>query len=311
MLKPYNQRSFLMRRRLMAYKFLTLIGFIALTAACNRPISKFTASPTEVPAPAEIQFHNESEKANFYKWTFGDGDSSFLENPTHTYYKPGEYEVTLQAINEKKSRIQTQTIMITSPEKSLVEIQTPYGNLIVELYDDTPQHKQNFLELTRKGFYDSLLFHRVIDGFMIQGGDPESRGASSNARLGAGGPGYQIPSEMQANHKHIKGALAAARQGDAVNPERKSSGSQFYIVHGGEVTRDQLSTYSQRNRIDYQEDEIEEYLKHGGTPFLDGQYTVFGRVIKGFDIIDKIAQTPTGPGDRPVEDVTMKVIEIK
>lgn len=284
---------------------------VALVTACNRPISKFTVTADEIPAPAEIQFENESKKADFYKWYFGDGDSSFLENPTHTYYKPGAYEVTLEAINEKKSRTQTQTIMIASPEKSLVEIQTPFGNLIVELYDDTPQHKQNFLELTRKGFYDNLLFHRVIDGFMVQGGDPQSRDATPNARLGAGGPGYQIPAEMEASHKHIKGALAAARQGDAVNPDKKSSGSQFYIVHGGEVSRDQLKMFGQRNNITYQDDEIKAYEELGGTPFLDGQYTVFGRVINGLEVIDKIAQAPTRQGDRPVEDITMKIIEIK
>ena len=295
----------------MQRHYYLLVLVVALATACNRPISKFTVTADEIPAPAEIQFENESKKADFYKWNFGDGDSSFLENPTHTYYKPGAYEVTLEAINEKKSRTQTQTIMIASPEKSLVEIQTPFGNLIVELYDDTPQHKQNFLELTRKGFYDNLLFHRVIDGFMVQGGDPQSRDATPNARLGAGGPGYQIPAEMDASHKHIKGALAAARQGDAVNPDKKSSGSQFYIVHGGEVSRDQLKMFGQRNNITYQDDEIKAYEKHGGTPFLDGQYTVFGRVIHGLEVIDKIAQAPTGQGDRPVEDITMKIIEIK
>lgn len=295
----------------MRRHYYLMILVAAFTTACNRPVSKFSVAADEIPAPAEIQFENESKKADFFKWKFGDGDSSFLENPTHTYYKPGAYEVTLEAINDKKSRIQTQTIMIASPEKSLVEIQTPFGNLIVELYDDTPQHKQNFLELTRKGFYEDLLFHRVIDGFMIQGGDPQSRDAGPNARLGAGGPGYQIPAEMEANHKHFKGALAAARQGDAVNPEKKSSGSQFYIVHGGEVSRDQLNMFSRRNNITYQDDEIEAYEKHGGTPFLDGQYTVFGRVIKGIEVIDKIAQAPTGQGDRPEEDITMKIIEIK
>jgi len=265
----------------------------------------------EAPAPAEIQFRNESEKADFYKWSFGDGDSSYLENPSHTYFKPGQYEVTLEAINDKKSRIQKQTIMITTPEKSLVEIQTPYGNLIVELFDDTPQHKQNFLELTRKGFYDNLLFHRVIDGFMIQGGDPQSRDAGPNTQLGVGGPGYQIPAEFDPGHKHIKGALAAARQSDAVNPEKKSSGSQFYIVHGSQVSRENLSMFSRRNQITYNEEEMEAYEKHGGTPFLDGQYTVFGQVIKGFEVIDKIAQTPTGPADRPNENITMKIVEIK
>ncbi len=288
-----------------------LIGFLAIATACNRPVSKFSVAQDAQPAPAEIQFHNESRKADFYIWHFGDGDTSYHENPVHTYYKPGEYMVTLEAIKDNKSRTQTKHIMVASPEKALVEIETPFGNMIVELYDDTPQHQQNFLELTRQGFYDSLLFHRVIDGFMIQGGDPQSRHADPNARLGAGGPGYQIPAEIEANHKHIKGALAAARQGDAVNPEKKSSGSQFYIVHGGDISRDDLKVFSKRSQISYQEDEIEAYEHHGGTPFLDGQYTVFGQVIKGLDVIDKIAQAETRQDDRPLEDITMKITEIK
>lgn len=289
--------------------FLALV--MILTTACNRPVSRFTATGEETPAPAEIQFENDSKKADFYKWYFGDGDTSFHESPTHTYYKPGEYVVTLEAINDKKSKKQTKKIMVKSPEKSLVEIETPFGNMIVELFDDTPQHQQNFLELTRKGFYDSLLFHRVIDGFMIQGGDPESRDASPNARLGSGGPGYQIPAEIEANHKHIKGALAAARQGDAVNPEKKSSGSQFYIVHGGDVKKDDLKMFGARNKITYADEEVQAYESQGGTPFLDGQYTVFGQVIKGLDVIDKIAAAQTGQGDRPVENISMKITEIK
>lgn len=292
-----------------------LIYFISvavlITTACNRPVSKFTIVEDEIPAPAEIQFENESKKADFYTWYFGDGDTSFHKNPSHTYYKPGEYEVTLKAINTKKSRTQTKKIMIAPPEKSLVEIVTPFGNMIVELYDDTPQHQQNFLELTRKGFYDSLLFHRVIDGFMIQGGDPQSKNARPADRLGAGGPGYQIPAEIEANHKHIKGALAAARQGDAVNPEKKSSGSQFYIVHGSDIKQDDLKVFSKRNSITYDEDDIQAYETYGGTPFLDGQYTVFGQVIKGLEVIDKIANARTGQGDRPLENITMSITEIK
>lgn len=291
------------------YFFLVLV--LSIAVGCNRPVSKFKVAEEEKPAPAEVQFSNESRKADFYKWYFGDGDTSFLENPTHTYYKPGEYEVTLEAINEKKSTKRTKKLMVASPEKSLVEIETPHGNMIVELFDDTPQHKENFLELVRENFYDDLLFHRVIDGFMIQGGDPQSRNADPGSRLGGGGPGYQVPAEIDAGHKHIKGALAAARQGDAVNPEKKSSGSQFYIVHGGEVSQDNLEMFGRRNNTTYTEDEIKAYEEKGGTPFLDGQYTVFGQIIKGLDVIDKIAETRTSQGDRPVEDIPMKITEIK
>lgn len=295
----------------MKNNYFFLVFVVLVTASCNRPVSKFTVAEEEIPAPAEIQFTNESKRADFYKWSFGDGDTSFHENPTHTYYKPGEYEVTLEAINDKKSTKRIKKVMVAPPVKSLVEIETPYGNMIIELYDDTPQHKQNFIELVQKGYFNDLLFHRVIDGFMIQGGDPQSKNAPPEARLGSGGPGYQIPAEMDAGHKHIKGALAAARQGDAVNPERKSSGSQFYIVQGGDVKENDLKMFSNRNNLSYNEEEIKEYLEKGGTPFLDGQYTVFGKVIKGLNVIDKIAGVKTGQGDRPLENVTMTVTEIK
>lgn len=288
-----------------------LVFLLGVLSACNRPVSRFTVEEEEQPAPAKYHFKNESRKADFYKWTFGDGDSSFHENPSHVIYKPGEYEVTLEAITENKSNKRTKKVVVTSPKITMIEIQTDYGNMIVELFDDTPKHKENFLELIRKNFFDDLLFHRVIDGFMIQGGDPQSRDAAPNARLGAGGPGYQIDAEMDAGHKHVKGALAAARQGDAVNPEKKSSGSQFYIVHGGPVKENDLKVFGQRNQLTYAENEIASYEENGGTPFLDGQYTVFGRVLKGLDVIDKIAAARTGQGDRPEENITMKIIEIQ
>jgi len=132
------------------------------------------------------------------------------------------------------------------PEKKVL-VKTPYGNMKIKLYDDTPQHKENFLKLVEEGFYDDLLFHRVIEGFMIQGGDPESKGAEKGARLGSGGPGYTVPAEINFPKRfHKKGALAAARQGDQANPERKSSGSQFYIVQGEPMTTEQLDNLEEQ-----------------------------------------------------------------
>ncbi|WP_236974520.1 peptidylprolyl isomerase [Membranihabitans maritimus] len=280
-------------------------------SACNRPVSRFTTSSDEVSAPATIHFNNESKNADFYLWYFGDGDSSFLANPEHTYYKPGDYKVILQSIKEGKANTRHKKITITSPTFSMIEIQTKFGNMIVKLYDDTPEHKENFLELTREGFYNDLLFHRVIDGFMIQGGDPDSRDAPENKRLGSGGPGYQISSEIEAGHRHFKGALAAARKGDMVNPEKESSGSQFYIVHGTIPSEDDLKMFQRRNKLDYSDEEMEQYLEAGGTPFLDGQYTVFGQVIKGLEVIDKIAKSNTDNADRPAENIKMQIVEIK
>ena len=202
-------------------------------------------------------------------------------------------------------------IQISPPDKCLVEIETRFGNMLVELYDETPQHRDNFLKLAEEGYFDGLLFHRVIDGFMIQGGDPESRNAPSGKALGMGGPGYQVPAEFNSKYVHLKGALAAARQGDQVNPEKKSSGSQFYIVQGKPVSESNLQLTEARNGIQYTPEQKEEYMTIGGTPFLDQGYTVFGRVIDGLNVIDSIATVRTDSRDRPTEDVAMKIRVIK
>lgn len=195
------------------------------------------------------------------------------------------------------------------PKQELVLIETDYGNMKISLYDSTPKHKENFLKLAKEGYYDGTLFHRVINGFMIQGGDPESKGAPANKPLGAGGPGYTLEAEIGAYH--FKGTVAAARRGGPGNPEKRSSGSQFYIVQGKPVDRGQLNSMSQMKGITYSEEDMVRYEQNGGTPFLDADYTVFGEVVEGMEVIDKIASVQTAPGDRPVEDVAMKVSVIK
>lgn len=242
----------------------------------------------------------------------------------------------------------------------LVTIRTDLGEMKAILYDETPKHKENFVKLAKEGFFDSLLFHRVIQGFMIQGGDPNSKNAGPQDRLGNGGPGYTVPAEINPKFFHQKGALSAARQGDQVNPEKASSGSQFYIVQGSIVpstqlqgpnptdiqkavsklvqqmpdnelnqqyteayqmggneavdekireTLDQLAevTGIEIGQMDLPEEMIEAYTTVGGTPFLDNEYTVFGQVISGLDVIDSIAAVATQPGDRPIEDVKMYI----
>lgn len=192
-----------------------------------------------------------------------------------------------------------------SPKQELFLIETEMGTMKVKLYDSTPQHRDNFKKLVKEGFYDDLLFHRVINGFMVQGGDPDSRGADASKRLGSGGPGYTVPAEIGA--VHYKGALAAARTGGPSNPEKRSSGSQFYVVHGKPITAQQLDQMGAQKGITYTAEQKERYLKDGGAIFLDGEYTVFGEVVEGLDVIDKIAATKTAPGDRPITDVKMKV----
>ena len=192
-----------------------------------------------------------------------------------------------------------------------VKIETSYGDMVVKLYNETPLHRDNFIKLVKEGTYDGLIFHRVINQFMIQGGDPNSRYAKPGQMLGDGELGYTIPAEFVPSLFHKKGALAAARQGDEVNPQKASSSCQFYIVQGTTWDANRLKMVEQRMGKSFTPEQAEVYAKEGGTPFLDGDYTVFGEVVEGMEVIDKIAAVPCGPMDRPVEDVKMKMSIIK
>lgn len=236
-----------------------------------------------------------------------------------------------------------------------VKIETTLGDIIVRLYDETPIHRDNFVKLVKEGYYDGTLFHRVIKDFMIQGGDPDSKGAPAGKMLGVGGPDYTLEAEIKNNLYHKRGALAAARQGDEVNPERRSSGSQFYIVWGQVYKENQLNQLGkqirmqkvqdafndlakarreeimqmrrERNRAGLQElqdqliaeaenkvgkqgltdEQMQLYSTVGGTPHLDGQYTVFGEVEEGLNVVEQIQNTATGRADRPTNDIDMRM----
>ncbi len=192
----------------------------------------------------------------------------------------------------------------TAPTDTLIEISTDYGTMKLKLYKETPLHRANFIKLAGEGFYDSLLFHRVIKGFMIQGGDPKSKNAAPGQALGAGDVGYKIPAELNDTLFHKKGVLAAARDG---NPEKASSGCQFYIVQGKPLSENEIAQVEQRMGFKMSEAQKQAYMTVGGSPWLDRNYTVFGEVIEGLDVIDKIADVKTLPGDRPETDVRMKV----
>jgi cyclophilin family peptidyl-prolyl cis-trans isomerase len=193
-------------------------------------------------------------------------------------------------------------IMATS--QTTVLLQTTAGNIKIKLYDETPLHRDNFLKLVQEGYYDSVLFHRVIPQFMIQTGDPDSKKASPDQHLGIGGPSYKIPAEILPQFFHKKGALAAARKGDAVNPKKESSGSQFYIVQGAPLSNSQLDALEKSGRhTPFTAEEREAYTTVGGTPHLDNAYTVFGEVIDGMDVVDKIAASPTDSRNRPTTDI--------
>lgn len=243
-----------------------------------------------------------------------------------------------------------------------VKISTSYGDIVVKLYDETPAHRDNFLKLAKEGFYNGTLFHRVIKEFMIQGGDPESKGAAKGRMLGSGDAGYTLPAEIKPELFHKRGALSAARLGDNVNPERRSSGCQFYIVWGktynegqmGQLAKQMMMQAQQqvfdslvqerraeimnlrRNRdqaglavlqdeliaiteatvrekgLGKMSDEAKKlYTTVGGTPFLDGQYTVFGEVESGLELVGKIQEVATDSNDRPLEDIQMSVSVIE
>lgn len=253
-----------------------------------------------------------------------------------------------------------------SQEKSMknveIEIQTTAGDITVRLFDDTPVHRDNFVRLAEEGFYDGVLFHRVIDGFMVQTGDPDSRTAQPGQMLGSGTPGYELDAEILCPaHFHRRGALAAAREGDDTNPQKRSSGSQFYIVTGKTLNPGQLRAYERQRNLEIEQqvreelmaqnrdtimalrkarnlsalqqlqDEIvmktdsltaerkfrltpeqrEAYATEGGTPFLDGEYTVFGEVVSGMDVVDRIQKAPTDAADRPLEDIRITGMKIK
>ncbi|MDQ7039722.1 MAG: peptidylprolyl isomerase [Rhodothermus sp.] len=212
---------------------------------------------------------------------------------------------------------------LTLPATNYYEIRTPLGRMVVRLYDETPLHRDNFKRLVASGFYDSTTFHRVIDGFVIQGGDPNSKDADPT-NDGTGGPGYTLPAEIRPGLFHKRGALAAARQGDEVNPERRSSGSQFYLVVGrtfDAATLNEIEAYLREQIPDpsfsFPDSVRRLYQTVGGAPFLDGHYTVFGELVEGFEVMAAIARLPTprtigqqAPPtqlDRPLQPVPMTI----
>lgn len=260
--------------------------------------------------------------------------------------------LALNAQTTKKPVEQTMNPDLINTTK--VVLTTSFGDIVVALYNETPQHRDNFIKLVKNGTYDGVLFHRVIKDFMVQTGDPDSKNAASDSQLGAGGPGYDLPAEIvYPKYFHKRGVLAAAREGDQVNPERKSSGSQFYIVMGRRFSEYQLGVMADRlasqskasifkelamgrmaevntllaqgdtlavaaiekelqkrteeiynqHPVQFTQEQIQAYSTIGGSPHLDGQYTVFGEVISGMDVVDKIQNVTTAEHDRPVDDV--------
>lgn len=191
-------------------------------------------------------------------------------------------------------------------KRETIIITTDYGVMKIMLYNETPLHRDNIMKLVKEHFYDSLLFHRVIETFMIQGGDPESKGAQPGVMLGSGDVGYTVPAEFKPELFHKKGALAAARRGDN-NPQKASSGCQFYIVQGKKVTDQELNTVERQTGVKYTPEQREFYKTIGGTAQLDQNYTVYGEVYEGLNVVDSIAALEVDDADRPVKDVRMYI----
>lgn len=292
-------------------KLLYLLCLTCMMSSCSKLFSDFAVQQNDTVVPADAVFAVEIEEdVDQVIWDI-DGKQYTDPKTVHRFVKSGKHEVILTVQKGNKTTTKSKDIYFTAPEECLVEVSTEHGNMLIQLYEETPLHRDNFIKLAEESYYDGTLFHRVINGFMIQGGDPKSKGAGPKTQLGGGGPGYQVDAEIDERFAHVKGSLAAARTGDQVNPEKKSSGSQFFIVHGKSVTESQLERMENTKGITYTDSVKEAYMKDGGTPFLDGDYTVFGRVIEGLDVIDKIAEVRTGKSDRPSEDVQMNVVVIK
>lgn len=192
-----------------------------------------------------------------------------------------------------------------------IMIETDSGTMVLRLNNETPLHRDNFIKLTKKHFFDGLLFHRIIKNFMIQGGDPNSKDAVAGARLGEGGLDYTIPAEFDSSLFHKRGALAMAREGDSENPTKASSSTQFYIVQGKKYTDAEMDKVEEKMKIKIPENHREVYRTIGGTPFLDMNYTVFGQLESGFEVVEKIANAPRDKNDRPLHDIKMKIRMIK
>jgi peptidyl-prolyl cis-trans isomerase B (cyclophilin B) len=292
----------------------TLAAWLVLMQfSCAKPVAGFSHSGERerLILPVQVKFENTSRNAETYEWEFGDGERSTEPSPEHEYKSSGNYAVRLKAVKGSKESVSEQRIQVLAPEACLVEIETDYGTMVAVLNNGTPRHRDNFYRLAEEGYYDGQLFHRLIEGFMMQGGDPSSRKAKPGQSLGSGGPGYTLPAEITDSLVHVKGALAAARQGDAVNPEKRSSGSQFYIVQGRPLSREDLAAAEASKGIRYTQSQRESYLASGGAPQLDGEYTIFGQVISGIEVIDRIAAEATDEQSRPLRDIRMKIRVLK
>ena len=267
---------------------------------CKTPIVTFTQSDHQVSyeIPARIHFTNQSENITSQVWKINGNPVSIDKNLQYTFFESGRHTIELEARSGSQIIQKQQEVIIKPSVYCQVLIKTSVGDMVLQLDENTPVHLSHFVSLVDEGYYDGIYFHRVIDDFMIQGGDNKSRHGGKKREDPS-----SIPNEISRDRLHYKGALAAARLPDDINPEKRSSGSQFYIVDGQSFTQEKFEKTIANLAMDYSDEQIMKYVEIGGAPQLDGEYTVFGRLIYGFDVLDKIAEAATDNLDKPIEDI--------
>lgn len=278
---------------------------LLILTRCGRPVALFNLDSSEYEAPASIKILNHSKNAESYLWLIDEQPVSESMHLQHTILESGNYILELKAISGNRSSNKIQEIHVRAPRFCSVYMLTTKGEMVFELNENTPVHLQNFIDLVDQGYYNGIMFHRVIDGFVIQAGDNSER-VSGDGKFRTDD---EIPHEINTKDIHVRGALAAARMPDNVNPERASSGTQFYVVDGRDLKLDDLRRFEASKLVNYSREQIEEYLEKGGAPQLDEQYTVFGYLVYGKEVLEEISKVETDEKDKPVNPV--EIIEMR
>lgn len=279
------------------------ILLLILATACSKPVANFLIEGDNQ-LPSELSLINKSSNADSFIWMVNGNVISEDENALFCFYESGLQTIELKAIKGSTEKIYSQSFYTEAPENCMVLLKTNLGDMVLSLSEQTPNHLSNFVKLVNNDYYTGVVFHRVIDGFMIQGGDQKLRKTPYK-----GDAIEAFDNEIGNEMYHVRGALAAARMPDNVNPEKKSSGAQFYIVDGTPVDIEKLKDYESSQLINYTDDQINAYLKNGGAPQLDGEYTVFGHLVKGFDVLERISKVDTDEYNKPIDEVI--IIEAK
>lgn len=279
---------------------------LVILTSCSKPLADFTLLDTqkETLTPHLLKADNTSSNASTYVWKVNGKEISTSNDLEYPLYNSGRYIIELEAKEGDKSSTKTDEVIINAREACLLLMRTTEGDMIFSLLEETPLHLHNMEQLIEDKYYNGLLFHRIIDDFMIQGGDNKTR--SSGRRFLEP---ETIDHEIKKEFPHYRGALAAARMPDDINPEKASSGSQFYIVDGRRYDMDKIKKAQKEKYFDYTTEQLEAYVDKGGAPQLDGEYTVFGYMVQGYDVLDKISRVETDKFDRPIDDI--KIIEVK